>query len=383
MIMAMKTQFIKFKHYYKITLAMMGLTLLMVFLFSGGNGGSYEETIGLVQESNHPIANALVKDLVESDHYNFKSMSLEEAKLAVEESELSSAFVIPGDFEEGIKDGSIDMKIIAAQSDIRFQLLENQIRDALQNILITNQMTQMIEKELAGQVAGADITKAYQRHMDFKTVIQIDNEQLAVDSGGNLNHAVIGFIIFFVSYSIVYGVSDILEDIDRRTFHRMIISPITKTKLILANGFMSLMIGFVQIILVFYLCDVLFGSSFRDHLGTISVIALLYTFSLIGISTFVVSFLKTFKQMDAVTPVVLTSMAMIGGCLWPLEIVSSKILLFLSNLTPHKWAIVSIKKILLSQSGFNNILFEMAVLLSIGLVFYAIGIYRMKKRVFT
>lgn len=362
---------------------MMGLTLLMVFLFSGGNGGSYEETIGLVQESNHPIANALVKDLVESDHYNFKSMSLEEAKLAVEESELSSAFVIPGDFEEGIKDGSIDMKIIAAQSDIRFQLLENQIRDALQNILITNQMTQMIEKELAGQVARADITKAYQRHMDFKTVIQIDNEQLAVDSGGNLNHAVIGFIIFFVSYSIVYGVSDILEDIDRRTFHRMIISPITKTKLILANGFMSLMIGFVQIILVFYLCDVLFGSSFRDHLGTISVIALLYTFSLIGISTFVVSFLKTFKQMDAVTPVVLTSMAMIGGCLWPLEIVSSKILLFLSNLTPHKWAIVSIKKILLSQSGFNNILFEMAVLLSIGLVFYAIGIYRMKKRVFT
>jgi ABC-2 type transport system permease protein len=96
----------------------------------------------------------------------------------------------------------------------------------------------------------------------------------------------------------------------------------------------------------------------------------------------VVSIVNTFKQMDALTPIVLMSMAMLGGCLWPLEIVNSKILLFLANFTPHKWAVSGLKKIMISQFVLTDILLELTVLGVIGLFFYVIGLYRINKKVY-
>jgi ABC-2 type transport system permease protein len=75
-------------------------------------------------------------------------------------------------------------------------------------------------------------------------------------------------------------------------------------------------------------------------------------------------------------------MAMLGGCLWPLEIVNSTILLFLANLTPHKWAVSGLKKIMISQFSMNDIALELTVLGVIGLTFYIAGLYRINKKIY-
>ncbi len=73
---------------------------------------------------------------------------------------------------------------------------------------------------------------------------------------------------------------------------------------------------------------------------------------------------------------------MLGGCLWPLEIVNSKIILFLANFTPHKWAIIAYNKILIGNLSIYNIKLEMGYLFIVGFILYVIGIYKLNKRVF-
>jgi len=377
-------QMIKLKHQYKIILAMMGLTILMIFLFSGGQGGDYQEKIGIVNQSDAEITENFINSLRQSQQYDYVVATEKEAIEKLEASEMVAMIKIPVTFKEDLllKD-EITISLTSIKSDISMSLLENEIKESINLVRSSESIIHLIDKSLKHEVKLDVIRENYDKHWLYKKPLSISEETINNNQvRNNLNHSIIGFIILFVSYSIVYGIADLLEDIDLRTWHRMIVSPLGKNRLILANSLVSFFTGFIQIILVFIISDFLFNANFSENIFQVSIVAALYVFSLMGIATFVISTVNSFKQMDALTPIVLTSMAMLGGCLWPLEIVNSKILLFLANLTPHKWAVSGLKKIMISQFSLEDIILELSVLGIIGLVFYLVGLYRINKKVY-
>ena len=86
-----------------------------------------------------------------------------------------------------------------------------------------------------------------------------------------------------------------------------------------------------------------------------------------------VSLMKTMAQLGAISPIVLTGMGMIGGCMWPLEIITSKPLLFLANLTPHKWALDAIKGAVIYGRVDNGTLLSVLVLVIMGVSYLILG----------
>ncbi|HKL42411.1 MAG TPA: ABC transporter permease [Clostridia bacterium] len=384
MLRAIKMQMIKLKHQYKIILAMIGLTLLMIFLFSGGQGGDYKENIGIVNQSDTKISKDFIKSLSESQQYEYVVTTEKEAIQKLEDSEMVAMIKIPETFKKDLllKD-EITISLTSIKSDVSIRLLENEIKEKINLMRSSESIFQLIDRSLEQKVELEIIRENYEKHWLYKKPLSINEESISSNQmNSNLNHSIIGFIILFVSYSIVYGIADVLEDVDLRTWHRMIVSPLSKNKLIFANSLVSFFTGFIQIILVFVISDYLFNSNFYQNIFQVSIVAALYVFALTGIAVFVISTVNSFKQMDALTPIVLTSMAMLGGCLWPLEIVNSKILLFLANLTPHKWAVSGLKKIMISQFSVEDIILELTVLGAIGFVFYFVGLYRINKKIY-
>lgn len=384
MLRAIKMQMIKLKHQYKIFFAMMGLTLLMIFLFSGGQGGDYQEKIGIVNQSNAEITIEFIDALSQSQQYDYSVTTEMKAIEKMENSEMVAMIKIPMTFEEELllKD-EVTISLTSIKSDISISLLENEIKEKINLIRSSESIIQLVNKSLDQKVNLEIIRENYEKHWLYKKPLSISEETVNNNQvNNNLNHSIIGFIILFVSYSIVYGIADVLEDVDLRTWHRMIVSPLGKNKIVLANSLVSFFTGFTQIILVFFISDYLFNANFSQNIFQVSIVAALYVFALTGIAIFVISIVNSFKQMDALTPIVLTSMAMLGGCLWPLEIVNSKILLFLANLTPHKWAVSGLKKIIISQFSLEDIILELSVLGIIGLAFYLVGLYRIHKKVY-
>lgn len=78
-------------------------------------------------------------------------------------------------------------------------------------------------------------------------------------------------------------------------------------------------------------------------------------------------------QLGAISPIILTGMAMLGGCMWPLEIITSKSLLMLANITPHKWAIAAIKNAVVYGKIDQDTMLSVSVLLVMGIVYLILG----------
>ncbi len=125
--------------------------------------------------------------------------------------------------------------------------------------------------------------------------------------------------------------------------------------------------------------QVLFGIEIGDHLVLVLITGFAYIFSLTGLGLFLASILKNHSQLSAVTPILLTSFAMLGGCMWPLEIVTSKILLGLSFITPHRWAFEALESIMIRNLGFNDIVMPLSILIIMGLALIGGGGYMVGK----
>lgn len=64
--------------------------------------------------------------------------------------------------------------------------------------------------------------------------------------------------------------------------------------------------------------------------------------------------------------------------MWPLDIVSNKVLLFLAELTPQKWAMQGMENIASRGMGFEAAVLPTIVLLAMGSLFFAAGVKLMK-----
>jgi ABC-2 type transport system permease protein len=69
---------------------------------------------------------------------------------------------------------------------------------------------------------------------------------------------------------------------------------------------------------------------------------------------------------------------MLGGTMWPLEIVNNKVLLFLAELTPQKWAMQGMLNIAAKGMGFEAAIMPAIVLLTMGIIFFGIGVKTVK-----
>ena len=74
-------------------------------------------------------------------------------------------------------------------------------------------------------------------------------------------------------------------------------------------------------------------------------------------------------------PLITVSMAMLGGAYWPLEVVSSEIILKLANISPIKFAMEALNGATIYGYEWNALLFPLGMLMVVGLVMLVIGVF--------
>jgi ABC-2 type transport system permease protein len=109
----------------------------------------------------------------------------------------------------------------------------------------------------------------------------------------------------------------------------------------------------------------LLGVDWGNSMPGVLMVAAAFVFTVTSMGLLLSGVVKTHAQLSSITPVVLTSTSMLGGCAWPLEIVNNKLLLLLAELTPQKWAIQGMENIASKGMGFEAAVFPTLVLLAI------------------
>lgn len=281
--------------------------------------------------------------------------------------------IISGKSEFGLHLYANDFQIIVGIDSPNVNLLEQSVTNAY--------MKDQQMEQLAGTISESK-QKILHQIME-KPIFQTESTSFHGDDtfvfDGSL-HTLFGFTLFFVVYTIAYSVYQILMEKRSGVWDRMIVSPIRRWEMYVANFLYSFLIGYIQVITVFLIFRFIVKVDFHGTFLQALLVMIPYVLAIVALSILITGAVHTIQQYNAVIPIITVSMAMIGGAFWPLEIVESKFMLLLSKIVPITYGMEALNGVTLYGYSFEQTLFPISILLLMSVIMTGVGIHLMEKR---
>lgn len=375
-------KFMGFKRNMGWVILMTIFPIVLTLVFGGINSGGGKQTLPIVNEDDSVYARRLIDEIKKSNAYHIKEVDSEEAERLVEEQDVYFALLIPQGFTEVIEEGKEgSLIIIRSVETLDFYGLQGVLNSAVQKISIqsniVNKGIEVLNKYNKGDDAAERFYQLVESKWEEQRPITVRAKVLGEDNNKKINSTTsisAGFLLFFSMYPILFLVGDILEDKKLLIWDRLMISPVSKIEIYTANLIFAFIIGMAQMLALVLLNKIIFKITWTENVIGFVLLLGVFAFTVIGLGLFLTSFLKTSQQLSSIAPVVLTSTSMLGGLMWPIEIITNKLLLLLAKFTPQFWAMDAMKKLITYNAPTQDILFSIMVLFLMGIIFMGVGL---------
>ncbi|HHV96750.1 MAG TPA: ABC transporter permease [Clostridiaceae bacterium] len=131
----------------------------------------------------------------------------------------------------------------------------------------------------------------------------------------SISSAAFGMLTAFIMFMLMFNSSWLVEEKENGTLKRIISGPGAISALFIGNILSLIFIGLIQIVLFSFICTIVFKVNLFAYVSNICII-IIYLFSVISLSLFISSFLKTRIQLQAGAPLFSIITGFIGGCFW-------------------------------------------------------------------
>lgn len=367
----------------KMMLVMSGISLMMIFAF-GGFGGTYRPQVLVADLDQSALSEKFIQALASDKTHSYQVTDSTNGQQQVRENKALALLTIEKGFEAELKNGQVPkMNLMSVKSDADIMVLRPLILNRYTQMRDWHQDSEAIAKraEAKGSSFKAVYEETYaklQRSAQTKTALSLEVSTTEGEASKNaiLMHSLIGFLIFFVAYSCVFGATDILVERKQNTWQRLLISPSSKLGMLTGNLLVSWIMGLIQLGLVLFVGGSLFKIDFGGNLLTMFAAGTLFCLAMSGFGIFLSALAKSMQQIAALTSVALTAFGMLGGCLWPLDLVSNPILIGLSKVIPHTYAVKAMTAVSQGDS-LASTLPNLLVLAAMAAVFLVVGFVRL------
>lgn len=344
------------------------MVVCMLFAFLTGRGSVGTNTYPVYSSLPDDEVNALVDRLNQSEIFAFMVTTKEEAEEAVRSGTSSLAAELNGS----------NYTILTSAHMANLPLLQQHIGS-------------VYAKKVQQDAVLASLTSENERQQAVDLFEQVETDPLLVYETLNFSNdqakrydnqiqGLFGFALFFVIYTIANGVAPILQEKEDRIWDRLIISSLHKWEMYAGNLLYSFLTGYLQVVIIFFTFRYAVGVDFYGGFGKTLVILIPYVLAIVAMSMLVAALSKSMRQFNALIPLLSVSFAMLGGAYWPLEIVSSELLLMLGKFTPIYYGMEALKGATLYGQTYAQLLQPISILLLIAVVLMGIGINAMEKR---
>ncbi len=356
-----RAQWLQLKHNPLAVIIMTGLSVLLV-LFIGGQ--TFDRvTVSVIPDAS--LSDVQVQRWLElledSDSFTFRVDAEDSVleRLAASDSGLA------------LRLGAADFLVLAASGEANAGLLELHAGG-------------VYRKELA--ILASEDPEAFRPEVEERlatpalVISGTDTESEAAFAYDAQIHSLIGMGLFFASFTILFMVNNLLEDRRLGIWDRVIHSATPRSAMYAGHLSFSFLTGLFQIVLVFLLFNLVFRVDLGQNWPGVLITIALYTLAIVAVGLFLAGLVGNAQQMNIVIPIFAVSSAMLGGAYWPLEIVSNRLLLNLSLLTPIRHALDALKGIIYYDYSWAQLLPLYAVLLGFAVVFMLLGLFLIDRR---
>ena len=188
-------------------------------------------------------------------------------------------------------------------------------------------------------------------------------------------------LVLFVFVNALAGGGAIIQTRKYGIFSRALAAPTRPRDLVLVEALCYLALTVGQAILIVGIGSVLFGVSWGNPTAAA---ALVLVWAMVGTGAGMASgtMFRTPEQAGAIGPAIGIAFGMLGGCMWPLEIVPESVRT-LGHLTPHAWAVDAWVELLSRGGGLADIAGYVAILALYAVVLLVFASLRLRSSLVT
>ena len=376
MLNMIRVRFLEYKRLWPVILAMTVMAIVFIYIFGVGFSQEYKSSVSIVDNSGSEESIAFIEGLKELNNFTIYVLDHDESIKQLEKSDIIATIVIPENYNTAVYDGTASLDFIKTGMLMEHETLKQSIKDIVSETIGNSRFIDSIapvygmlninlNKEL--------LLEAVEDNYRDRPIMVIDSKVYDSDGANfydSLKHSFMGFILFFSLFTMVFGIGSIVEDKENRIWHRQIVSPLPGTTILGSALIVGFVVGFLQIGMMIISGKYIFDIDLGNSTPALVLVLSAYIIASMSLGLFISSFVKTEQQLGAVSPMIIVSTSMLGGCMWPLEMVTNKLVRGLSLITPQRWAMEGLQKIILYNGNVADVLQQIIYLLILSFVFF-------------
>ena len=303
----------------------------------GSDGGGFQATYGYVDLDDSDASRALsevLDELGQSDQFEIRRLAdVGEVEAAIDADEISAAFVVPEGFDRGVASGGASLEVIgnvdAPTGTGIAQAIAEAYASSVERVALTVS---------ASLQAGADpntVPEIVGAASQARAPATIEDIAADVRQMDGTTFAMAGMAVFFLFFTVQFGVTSLLEERQLGTWNRLMAAPLTRGTAIGAKALVSFVLGVVSMTVLMVGASIGLGASWGDPLA-VGALVVAGVAAATAIMALVASFARTPEGAGNIQSIIAVTLGMLGGAFFPVGI-DGGLLAGLSLLTPHAW----------------------------------------------
>lgn len=327
-------------------------------------------TLGIVNLDQGQLGGVLSEEVFEkelSDQIKVKYFKEEKMVEKIKEHKLDVGIVIDEEFTASLMTGEqASAKLITVPDPgIKATIVSSVMEQFAQTVSI-----EAISANMALPVQG-NASLAEPSH-DFLNVTSINLDANPVSS---FQYYAAAMGVMFLLMTVVQGVSTMILEKEQEVFKRLLISNLTYINYLTGKMIGLIVISLIQAFVIIIGTKFIFGVNWGNSIAGVVIMTFAFVISACGLGVLAGSFIKTEKAFNAAGMLGTQIFAALGGSMAPLYIFPDWFV-SVSKILPNGLALQTYLD-LMSGSSFFEIIPAVLSSIGLGLLFFAIGLFRL------
>ncbi|HLT70459.1 MAG TPA: ABC transporter permease [Acidimicrobiales bacterium] len=338
------------------------LPVLIIVLIGTVFGEEHDMPVAVLDADGSPASRAIVEDLDAAEGLQVADAGSEsELRRDVRTGAVAAGVVVPAGFADDLARGEATVEIVADPTSSATAAVQATVRAAVGDHALV-----VAAARTAAEAGGADEEEAARtaaRLADELPAPGVTMTSVGTDDEpeeGNFDYTAPSNLVLFTFVNTVMAGALLALDRRRGIVRRLLATPHGTGTILAGIGAAKLGIALVQSVLVLAIGALLFDVDWGTPVAYVPLIVLFAMVSA-AVGLLVGSLARDPDQAAAVAVPAAIGLGMLGGCMWPLEIVPP-LMRAIGHVAPHAWAMDAWIDLVLDDGGLADVAVELAVL---------------------
>jgi ABC-2 type transport system permease protein len=349
--------------------------ILSLTLSDVDDEGEFSATFAVVDLDGGPLASGF-EQLIRS--LDFAEVRVPETAGAAErlarEGEVDAAFVIPAGFSDGAAAGEGgQIRVISdPRSDVGGLIARSIARSFASDL---DSVTLSVATALAAGASPDEGAALAQRARAIPAAAELDRSTTESQLLSSTTFFAIGMAVFFVFFTVEFGVRSLLDEREQGTLARLLVAPLRPAWILGGKVVAGFAVGLVSMAALILASTVFLDADWGPPIG-VALLVLFGVASAVGLTALVATLAKTPQQAAGYTSLVAVVLGLFGGTFFPIS--QASFLGTISLVAPQAWMMRGFQD-LAAGGGVGDIVTPLGALLAFVAVTSGIAVVRARR----